>query len=212
MKSMRKSFAAIIAGTFLALIMCQTGHADSDGLSLPDGSLSPLHEEIIGTPSATRFPEKSHLVLLPFPFLFSEKTTINRGDTTVLSLLGAFLSSEERMAEKAPMGNGFLIYRERRWESPATDRASNSLDSRQPTSPEYVGICFNRTVGKAKKWRLSLDLGLSLQNEMNISNYAGTSTEADTAFQPDPGGRETDFLDQIRNGAPFIGLGLSCRF
>ncbi len=209
---MKKTFTAIIAGTFLALIMCQAGYAGSDHLSLPNGRLSPPRGKFMGVPSATRFLEVSDLVLLPLPFLFVDKTRRNQGATSVFPLFRAFLSMKERMLEKAPMGNVSPGYSETRSEKSVVNRARRILDSKQLTSQEYMGICLNRGVGKAKKWKLSLDLGIALEIDSDLSHYAGTLAGTSPDFQTDPGGQEMDFLDQIRNGAPFIGLGLSCRF
>jgi hypothetical protein len=202
MRTMKKSFAAIIAGSFLALIMCQAGYADSKHLLLPKGRLSPPRGKSVGIPSAARFFEKNDFVLLPLPFLFGEET----------KRYSSFLSVKERMVETAPMGNGYSGYSGMGSENSAIDRARRILDSTQRSSQEYMGICLNRGVDRAKKWKLSLDLGIALESNSHVFRYTGTSTDAAPAFQTDPGGQEMDFLEQIRNGAPFIGLGLSCRF
>ncbi|MFZ0448617.1 MAG: hypothetical protein WAL98_05180 [Desulfatiglandaceae bacterium] len=207
---MKKSFATIIAGMFLALIMCQAAYAASDHLSLPDGRLCPPREKVMGGPSAIRFIEKNDLVLLPFPF--GEKAIRYQRATIVSPLLSAFFSLKERMMEKAPIGNGYPGYSGTRSEKSALDRARRILDSKQLNFQECMGICLNRGVGKAKKWKFSIDLGVALQSEADISRYAGISINADRTFQSDPGCQEMDFLDQIKNGAPFIGLSLNCRF
>jgi len=201
MKTMKKLFAAIIAGTFLALIMCQAGYAGSNPLFLPKGRLSPPRGKFVGVSFATRFLEKNDFALLPLPFLFGEMT----------KRYGAFLSLKERV-DKAPIGNGYPAYSGTRSEKSAISRARRILDSNQLSSQEYMGISLNRGIGKAKKWKLSLDMGFALENDSRSFRNTGTSNDASPAFQTDPGGQEMDFLDQIRNGSPFIGLGLNCRF
>jgi len=201
MKTMKKSFAAIIAGIFLPLIMCQAGYAISNPLFLPKGRLSPPRGKFVGVSFATGFLEKNDFALLPLPFLFGEMT----------KRYGAFLSLKERV-EKAPIGNGYPAYSGTRSEKSAISRARRILDSRQLSSQEYMGISLNRGIGKAKKWKLSLDMGIAPANDSRPFRNTGTSNDDSPAFQTDSGGQEMDFLDQIRSGSPFIGLGLSCRF
>jgi len=198
---MKKSFAAVIAGAFLTLIMCQAGYADSSPPFLPKGHLSPPRGKVVGVPSATRFLKKNDFALLPLPFLFGEMT----------KRYGAFFSLKERV-EKAPIGNGCPTYSGTQSEESSINRVRRMLDSNQLSSQEYMGISLNRGVGNTKKWKLSLDMGIALANESGLFRNTRNSNDASPAFQTDPGGQETDFLDQIRNGSPFIGLGLSCRF
>ena len=209
---MKKTFSTIIAGTFMALIFCHAGYADSDHLSLPNGRLSPPREKFMGAPSAAPFLEKGDIAFLPLPFRFMDKARRNPGDRSVFPLFSAFLFMKEGMVEKAPMRPGYSDYSGTRTEQSAMSRVRRVLDSNQLTSEEYMGFPLNRDVGKAKRWKLSLDVGIALETDSNLSHYAGNSLGDVPVFQSEPGGQETDLLDQIRNGAPFVGLGLSCRF
>lgn len=207
---MKKSLASIFIG-LLVLLFFQPAHGDSRNLRTQNALFYTM--QVKNGPVASNlglFSAKKHIVLPSSEKLIRHEHG-KRGPNG-FPFLDAFFSAKAQWIEKLNTWGEYLGYGKIESTEAVLYRASKTCDPMKLKSHDCLGLSLNHKVGQSKVWKLSLDLGVDFKYGRDIGSETGSLTEPAPALQTELNRQQQDLSDPLKRTAPFIGLGITCRF
>jgi hypothetical protein len=192
----KKSIPSLILFLLLSLTVCPLAHADSRR----NGQVNNLVK------LAPQLQQELPSVISSFLFLDagSKETPATAAQVLKLSdsLADRFFSS----------WNPTVSFPETQHPVSVAKNTLEVFDEKYAGIDDCMAISLHRAVGNKKIWSVSLNLGVTIQKSHIVEPKDGFSEILFPKLPMDANDQRNDVFDQIRNAAPVIGFGISCRF
>jgi len=190
----KKALKTLIICLFLSLAVCPAGLADSRRAA-NSHVLSSFRQQQTST-SLVSFlmlgGDGSALIHLPF--------------------VEAVVSARDLLWTEILNWDATPSFAGKQWNRAAAGQSCRSRDVNPLGAEDRMAISLHHGVGTKRGWNVSLDLGIALQNNSSREPVENLADAFSPDLRMDSNNQHDDVLDELKDAAPFIGVGITCRF